>query len=510
MGAFGLLALLTSASIAQGEYNSSYTGAPAPFSLPQLEKILNSKNAPKTIEQTLDRIGEEAPRIYENFVLMYRSKSLQESSFMHPRAIVYNTDASFLMTFNGHSSQRGFKQLEMIQFKPVENKWELRELREENGKLTLSDPNPRQCLHCHQSAQRVEADPRPNWEPYSRWPGAYGSEGVHFNGYMGKEIYRKEDATHIADATNERLQLSAFLTWVQPGHPRFGRLKIPDVDRLMDKAGDLTDMLARLNFKRVMRLARSDAPEHFSKVQNLLAGAVICGKFFADEKVVNEFEVKTPSSREEFVVEPGYLMRSRRRVAEEFYSIEGEAPVKFVMEPEKFPNVTVSEAIYLLFESFGSDISDWSMDFRTSGRLAFRERFGTPSDPRPQAAAAFRENYPEYRTRSCEDIAPLAVAEAASLKELPVKTKAFTKPLIKACINCHSGDEFGVPKIPFDNVELLKVALKSKATTSDRILLEEIRHRTSDHATNEERMPMGPIKPSIRERSALIEYLDSL
>lgn len=506
LGALLLLAMGLRIPYAHGDF---YTGARADFSVDNLQQILNSDTPPQTIEETLDRIGEQAPRIYENFVLMYRSKSLQTSSFMHPRAIIYNTDASFLMTFNGHESQRGFERLEMIQFKFIERKWELRELAQVDGKLRLSDPNPRACIHCHQSPHRVVDDPRPNWEPYSRWAGAYGSEGAHFNAYMGNEIYRKEDDTHIADATRERLMLSAFLTWVQPGHPRYGRLKIPEVDQLLNKATDLTDMLAKLNFQRVMRLAQSDAPEHFAKVRNLFAGAMMCGKFYAQESDVSYWELRTPNSREEFVTEPNYLMRSRRRVPEEVYSLDGEDPVKITIEPEKYPNITVSESLYLLFEPFGIDISDWSMDFRTSGRLAFRERFGTPSNPGAQTAHAFRDYFPDIGARSCEELAPLAVAEAAQLRVLPVKAKVQQKPLIKMCISCHNGSEFSVPEIPFDNPGLLKFALQKEASNG-RILLEEIRHRLSDHATDDERMPLGPFKPSLRDRSALIEYFESL
>lgn len=486
----------------------SYTGARADFSLHQLEKIFESQSPPETIEETLDRIEDESPRIYENFVLMYRSKSLQASSFMNPRAIIYNTDASFLLSFNGHESQRGFDRLEMIQFKYIEKKWELRELAKENGVLKLSAPNPRVCLQCHQSPDRVEPDPRPNWEPYSRWPGAYGSEGTHFNIYVGAGIYRKEDDLHIADAMIEREKLTAFLTEVQPGHPRYRHLKVPDIDDVMNKPTNLTDMLAKLNFQRIMRLAQSDAPEHFAKIRNLFAGAMKCGKFYADEPDLSAWEKKTPDSREEFVTEPANLMRARIREPQEVYSLDGEAPIKVVIQPEKYPNISVSEALFLLFEPFGIDISDWSMDFRTNGRLAFRERFGTPSNPQAQTAQAFREVFPEDGKRNCDELIPQAVVEAANLKHLPAKPEVPRKPLISRCISCHADGEFGIPQIPFDRPDLLKSTL-GKKISNGRTLLEEIRYRTSDHATDEERMPRGS-KPSLRERAALIKYLEDL
>lgn len=109
-----------------------------------------------------------------SYTLMHKSRSLQEASPLEPRVIMFNRDASFVLTFNGSPAQRGGAKLEMMQFDATERAFTFYEISFPEGdatkQLIFSEKNPRACVACHQS------DPRPNWEPYFAWPGAYGSE----------------------------------------------------------------------------------------------------------------------------------------------------------------------------------------------------------------------------------------------------------------------------------------------------------------------------------------------
>lgn len=137
-------------------------------------------------------------------IAMFASLSLQGASYQHPRMILASPRAHFVMTFNGHPSQPGFEAVETMRFTRIgkarfifeeivfpddfaARKAHLSRVRDKKGLESLIDrkfrtgQNPGLCLSCHQS------NPRPNWEHYPFWPGAYGqfddrpfaSESVH-------------------------------------------------------------------------------------------------------------------------------------------------------------------------------------------------------------------------------------------------------------------------------------------------------------------------------------------
>ncbi|MBY0384495.1 hypothetical protein K2X05_04985, partial [bacterium] len=65
---------------------------------------------------------------FQNYVLMYRSRSLQDASYLMPRAIVFGRSAKFIMAFNGHEKQKGYNNLEIIQYREKTQRWEFREI----------------------------------------------------------------------------------------------------------------------------------------------------------------------------------------------------------------------------------------------------------------------------------------------------------------------------------------------------------------------------------------------
>ena len=65
-------------------------------------------------------------RMRSNFTLVSDSNGIQGSSALDPRAILFNEDGSFVVTFNGESSQAGYDRLEVMQFRETDKKFELR------------------------------------------------------------------------------------------------------------------------------------------------------------------------------------------------------------------------------------------------------------------------------------------------------------------------------------------------------------------------------------------------
>lgn len=122
------------------------------------------------------------------YVLVHTSKSIQGASYQYPRVLLtgrgdfyknndYNTQSDAVISFNGHPSQFGHKSLEIMQYKEKERRFEFSEISFEGGSARISDPNPRQCMTCHDRGNAN--DPHPIWSDYPRWPGIYGAEDGH-------------------------------------------------------------------------------------------------------------------------------------------------------------------------------------------------------------------------------------------------------------------------------------------------------------------------------------------
>jgi hypothetical protein len=119
-----------------------------------------------SIEQLLARLPES---MRAHYVLVYESRSEQGASPRAPRVLLYNEDATWVLTFNGEAEQRGYDRLELLHFEPQTRRFQLRELRFPHGaaRAQLSEINPPRCLRCHGSY------PRPIWDSYPSWPGVY-------------------------------------------------------------------------------------------------------------------------------------------------------------------------------------------------------------------------------------------------------------------------------------------------------------------------------------------------
>ena len=67
-----------------------------------------------TIDQVLPHLPAE---FLENYTLAYDSRSLHESSPDFPRVILFGNNAKLILTFNGSPDQRGYQNLEIMQFR---------------------------------------------------------------------------------------------------------------------------------------------------------------------------------------------------------------------------------------------------------------------------------------------------------------------------------------------------------------------------------------------------------
>jgi hypothetical protein len=483
------------------------------FTWTDLEALLN-ETQPQSVEQALSSLYSQVPSLFQNYVLMYRSRSLQTSSFLYPRALLINQRSDLIVSFNGHEDDHGYQALEVMSFDHQTDKFSFKEIQFFPDGPRVSKDNPRKCLNCHQSARRSNTDPRPNWEPYNLWPGAYGSVGhgsaVLNNWPQNQDRY---DAFLSEQEELENPMYHQFLLTVAPTHARYSLLEPMQPFSVTEMNGTryfpfsqglvnngmttrLTHSLTMLNMKRVARLIR----EHplYPVYKYSIFSAVKCRNFAMPEEVFQWHQ-------------------SNSDLENEFYFTRRGAAVVFE-RPGAQRVRNVAELIHLIFEPLGTDTSDWSMDFGTGGRFSHSDRFTSPQSTFEIFNAALR-----YFVSS-----ELAGTRCDRLKERSLETlhqyysensfvaveAADSVSLMSRCISCHSSEnsfQFGAPWIPFESEDRLARALQSPPLFSSRsTLMEEIRYRLGPQALFHERMPANGYQPSHQEVDDLLNYLEGL
>jgi hypothetical protein len=461
------------------------------------EKIKNQSI--NSLESSLNLVPKE---FWQNYVLVYRSRSLQESSFEFPRTILFGRSARFILAFNGHKHQRGFNNLEMVQFREESKSWEFREITFLPGQSPqFSEANPKKCLECHQSPKRLDVDPRPNWEPYNFWPGVFASVDdkikpvlkIEYDKYILQKYnkpsfllkFLPQDLFLIDEQAQEEEQLEKFNS-TKLKHPRYQFL--PDFNSRNPL--NLTKSVVTLNMRRVARLVKSELGPLYDSykyaiyglgdVASLTSSKFIkhrCGQIYMPDRVYAKHINQTLQIK---------------NLKEKDYIYQGLGW-----------KIGMAAGLEIIFEPLGISTDDWSMDFKTHGRFSADDRFTSPHYSLEHFLMALYNNYPDDEVKDL-DCKQLQIASERALQNLD-ETGAISekineasnrklievKPLIQRCMNCHVDVEVGgkiAPYIPFDNFENLKVMLNENKYKRGT-LLEEIIYRTSDHVPNKDQMP---------------------
>lgn len=476
------------------DYSNGYLYNPVPISdemsFEKLVALIDEQQI-TTIESVLERLPKHMLDL--NYVVMYRSRSLQEASPVAPRVITYTPTARFVLTFNGGDPRHfGAQTLELMQFRDSEKRFEFREIVfNKNGAPVISDANPGKCLECHQSPSRLDVDPRPNWEPYNTWLGAFGSD----NGSL-KTTPLLEDRRHRLRSTDMDVMLEQarefeifkeYVDNIAPTHPRYKYLR-----RLNLKATTaLTEHLGILNFNRIVRLMLAEK-EIFEIYKEFIANRLYC--YGADHE--------------------------NYPVVEWHKSFE--YPQYFDFEQDKYILFTSTQSLITqLYEPLGVDTSDWSTDFGSGGRFSFSGRFGVPSVSKYILRELLVQNSPDFANLERMACAELQRVSALKLNQSfdegfqerirseRLRAPTDGKQIFQRCIQCHVSDlQAWIPALPFSDEKALGAKLHEPYSRRGT-LLDEIAYRTSEMATNAEQMPRRG-RLSAQERDALMEYLGSL
>ncbi len=153
-------------------------------------QAVQSQTTTASLENFLTKLPVE---MKEKYVLVHDSGSLQSSSYENPRAILFNQDAKFIVSFNGDKAHRGYEAIESIAFNQDTKKFEFREIKfSENGAPELSEKNPEKCMSCHGKEYA------PRWDHYKTWQGVYGEmdDSISQKEYTYLYNFMKSAETH--------------------------------------------------------------------------------------------------------------------------------------------------------------------------------------------------------------------------------------------------------------------------------------------------------------------------
>ncbi|HLZ97430.1 MAG TPA: hypothetical protein VKP66_05735 [Steroidobacteraceae bacterium] len=169
---------------------------PAPaseFTFDSLSRVIDAQHV-GSVEELLTALPAD---LRTHYSLVFSSRSLQDASFEHPRAVLFGSDAQLILTFNGDASQHGFEAVETMEFDARANRFMFREITfSRDGTppaAKISDPNPARCAACHDNPAR------PIWDVPPTWPGVYGERygaGLSATELRGLRQFLAMQATH--------------------------------------------------------------------------------------------------------------------------------------------------------------------------------------------------------------------------------------------------------------------------------------------------------------------------
>ncbi len=446
------------------------------------------------------------------YALVFRSRSLQESSYQNPRVIIYGNDANFILTFNGSAEQNGFNTLETMEFDEKKREFLFREIAfpgKAGEKISVSNANSERCIRCH------GANPRPIWDTHPLWPGSYGER------YLDPLSTREQQGIH------------QFLL-NQAKHPRYSYLEYPEIfakpstfvpstknryegNLRQSPNEELSRLLSTLNGKRIVSELR-DSPNFWPYRYSILAALDReCDSVtqylpaFLKQRAASEFsDFSTLAEKKN--QEQEQLKRVRA------VSLQGQEPVK-----RDSDLLSLHGLRFLAEYGLGLSTAEWttalesdtydfsapqSMEAEIEAQLL---PFVSKGDPSLESLAAVRkvsssEKYCAYlRRQSEQSLHALSADSFHALKRSSTANVGGKPVLLKRCISCHQGDEG--PAIAFDQPVELAASL-ARGTYPRGTLLAEIEYRLSPKA-GADSMPRG-LNISSAERSDLEEYFRTL
>jgi len=478
------------------------------FGAIQVESLeLWVKQNPKaSLEQFLDWITLTDPAQMEWFTLMRQSQSAQGASPHFPRAIVFGPEAKFIFTFNGHESQQGYQDIEMIFFKEKPKaQWEFRKLSFDSvsKQAQLSGPNPAACLFCHQNS------PRPIWSEYDQWPGAYGQNDDAIPDFENDKYATPGfKSSSLEERKKEFYQFAEFVK-TKNAHLRYAKLKFPEGSPVspFSPTSRYFDYRFRPNLKLTMSLIELHSKIILERVKEhseypkekylLLASLLACkervkdrGDGDGEEGKEKQLFIDLKKRFEEFAVDvplwnrTGYVGYDSDKhhllyllgVEHTDFSLEKEPSRWAYFEGQLYSDETLMMELYRELKSNDSALP--ILEYYGAYGDRTQIPYGVPGEAKHIGEVC------EFLLKQRLNLGPI-VADGNAKIENPMVT----------CLACHSNNG-RAPYIPFENRSMIK---------SDPKLIQKIWARVESKEADTKMPPTRSL--SQKEKKAIREWL---
>jgi mono/diheme cytochrome c family protein len=506
----GTLLLIIFCTVVAHAYGAPYKIDSDSFGFDQLMTIVNQPEV-RSVETLLPRL----PRKFRGeYALVYKSRSLQEASFQNPRVLMYNADSSLVISFNGHPSQKGFDQLEVMSFNQKSKSFEFREInfatRTRGG--ALPEVNPPKCLRCHGDS------PRPIWDGYPLWPGLYGSQddhvwgGPHVNkdpGFVPSQEDREYDKFWRNRVSSERyrnLESSPRREGaLYPDAPNF-RLGY-NLQNLMNQR-NISQFFGGQKYYnyRYALLASFDCPQDSAGPHGRVPSPYRSEDFVPVSLIRNKLSVQELFESTIQMDNTNFIDRVQRQLSFapdtplDFKNKgqvdnlkdkdivpyrRGEMAVAFLrafLEPQNF---SLKSWFMGSFPAMSYEYDDGATGFDALKLQYWRSLLNSHSDQHLYQIFSAREAdkkdllsarpSPEMQAEICED---LKYKSQQSLAAQPLIPGTTASPL-NICIKCHASNLNGVPSLPFDDPAKLSQLLNQPNPHGSGTFRDEILRRVN-------------------------------
>jgi hypothetical protein len=297
----------------------------------------------KTIEGVLACL----PKDFREYnVMVYDSKGTGHSSYEFPRVIFYGDNGKFVVAVYTDPKEDGFFEMETISFSENESASTLRDLifdPEAQELPKASGRNPEECLVCHKT------DPRPNWNDYAFWPGAFGS--------VDDNPSKETSGMEVRWLNQHRLSRSGRMSFIENFDALFDREE-GETDRF--HSGRVKSLpnarfahkLMELNAKRIARKIMNHPK--YNELRYLFLGISMACPDIVDKPAV----------------------KWNKKVASDwakFYEVsKKEHSQSYIKNPEGtvFTDNSVIVPLRFLFAQENLDTSDWSLGFKDEWKFS--------------------------------------------------------------------------------------------------------------------------------------------
>jgi hypothetical protein len=465
---------------------------------------------------TVDAVIASLPKHYRSsFVLIHDSQSIQQASFENPRVLLVGADDIYgkskpsdeaIISFNGKPDQFGSDRIEILQWLTEQRRFELSEITFLNGQSRVSKSNPVQCLSCH---GRGGDEAAPIWNPYFRWPGAYGSEDGHIksgshedNAFRNFIAKRDQNPRYAALIPQGNLDFTTskyayFLSQGEKLNPQLfdhqgGYWIEPYLGNGLD---NLSQRLDRENAQRIER--QIEESPHFNDYKKILSCSM---GYWADTQFKNSYFTQNFISDSENIFSEYFA-----RVKRQSQNITEFSESDLRPDGESSPNLVSLAFFSQLF--LGIDPTKWTIAPATSALFFNRPASGSTAR---DLYLYSQDKWGMVDTQECSSL----ISESMKGIPKPVRyAQNWVSPILLPdlkgvpqvaliCASCHTG--FKDHDFPFANREQMK-----KIMTPD--LRAKIVYRISPqaHAAGDG-MPYGQPVLSEENQRALVNYIDSL